>query len=172
MRFDTFVALTKICQRWPAEHGKIIQVLLGISFDKARGGFSVENLFSEGVDLEMTRGAERFVLEVKTTAGSYVTLQPKDVSGLKAKSAKDGYVPAVAALKLQYLADWVIAKAARLEPGCYTPDRLSLDSIPELESIAHVQFPKTVSELKHQVLNPPTGAPLEFLAEILMKESA
>jgi Holliday junction resolvase len=171
MRFDTFSALKAISCRWPVERGKIIQTLLAISFGKRRGGFTVVNRLSEGTDLELIRGAQKFAIEVKTTDGTDVTLTEKDISGLSTKSRNDGYVPATAALRLQFSADWVIANAEKLAEGSYTTERLSLDSIPELEFIARIQFEKTTSELKDRVLKPPSGTPLEFLSTILLKES-
>src|SRR5258708_34918886 len=69
MRFETFSGLMDISHRWPVEYGKIIQLLLAISFDACRGGYSVENRCSEGVDLEMIRGAKKFAIEVQTTEG-------------------------------------------------------------------------------------------------------
>ena len=171
MRFETFSALTAICNRWRSEHGKIIQLLLAISFDTRRGGYSVENRSSEGVDLEITRGASKFAVEVKTTEGSSVTLHEKDISGLQTKSRVDGYTPSVAALQLQRSSEWVIANATRLRAGEYTPPRLSLDSIPELESLARIHFGMTVIELLDPVLSPPGGSPLNFLSIVLQKES-
>jgi hypothetical protein len=81
MRFDTFSALMDICHRWPFEHGKIIQLLLAISFDTRRGGYSVENRTSEGVDLEMIKGAKKFAIEVKTTEGSHITAANRSKTG-------------------------------------------------------------------------------------------
>lgn len=171
MRFETFSALTAIRIRWPYEYGKIIQLLLAISFGTRRGGFSVENRSSEGVDLEVTKGATKFAVEVKTTEGPTVTLHEKDILGLQTKSRVDGYVPVVAALQLQRSSDWVIADATRLRAGDYSPSRLSLDSIPELESLARNHFGGTVTELLANVLSPPGGLPLDYLASVLVKES-
>jgi hypothetical protein len=171
MRFETFSALTAIHKRWPYEYGKIVQLLLAISFDIRRGGFSVENRSSEGVDLEVTRGATKFAVEVKTTEGSTVTLHEKDILGLQTKSRVDGYIPAVAALQLQRSSVWVIANATRLRAGDYTPPRLSLDSIPELQSLANCHFEGTVSELRANVLSPPGGLPQDYLANLLLMES-
>jgi Holliday junction resolvase len=171
MRFETFSALMAICHRWPFEHGKIIQLLLAISFDTHRGGFSVENRSSEGVDLEMVQGAKKFAVEVKTTEGSHVTLHDKDISGLQTKASVDGYIPAVAALRLQKSEDWVIADATKLPPGEYTPSRLSLDSIVELELLAKAHFESTVTELRDNVMSPPGGSPLIYLASVLLMES-
>jgi len=171
MRFDTFLSLTAIFDRWPVEYGKIIQMLLAISFDPCRGGFAVENHFSEGVDLELIRPTERFAMEVKTTEGAYFTLNEKDTSGLETKSQNDGYTPAVAVLRRWKLAEWVIGNAQRLPTGSHTCDRLALDSIPELESLARTHFERAVAELKDRVLSPPTGAPLDFLGTVLKTES-
>jgi Holliday junction resolvase len=171
MRFDTFSALMAIHRRWPVEYGKIAQMLLAISFDPRRGGFAVLNHYSEGVDLELTRGLEKFAMEVKTTEGDAFTLSEKDILGLQAKSRNDGYTPTVAALRLQRSADWVIGNAHKLIIGSYTCDRLALDSIAEIEGVAKIHFERTVTELEHSVLHPPTGAPLDFLASLLKNES-
>jgi Holliday junction resolvase len=171
MRFETFSALMAICQRWQFEYGKIFQLLLAISFDNRRGGYSVKNRSSEGVDLEMSQGAKKFAVEVKTTEGPHVTLYEKDISGLQTKALVDGYTPAVAALRLQKSEDWVIANATKLLPGDYSPSRLSLDSIVELESLAKTHFEKTVLELRDTVLSPPGGSPLNYLSSVLLKES-
>jgi Holliday junction resolvase len=171
MRFETFSALMDICRRWPFEYGKIIQLLLAISFDNSRGGYSVENRSSEGVDLEMIRGVKKFAIEVKTTEGSCVTLQDKDISGLKTKAGVDGYVPALAALRLHKCEDWVIANATRLRSGEYTLSRLSLDSIVELELLAKAHFESAVTEFRDNILSPPGGTPLNYLSGVLVKES-
>jgi Holliday junction resolvase len=171
MRFDTFSALMAINSRWPVEYGKIVQMLLAISFDPRRGGFAVLNHYSEGVDLELTRRTDKFAVEVKTTEGDTFTLNEKDIVGLQAKSRNDGYTPTVAALRLQRSANWVIGNAHRLIMGSYTCDRLALDSITELEGIATIHFERAVVELEHGVLCPPTGAPLDFLSSVLKSES-
>jgi Holliday junction resolvase len=171
MQFDTFSTLMAINRRWPVEYGKIAQMLLAISFDPRRGGFAVLNHYSEGVDLELTRGTEKLAVEVKTTEGDAFTLSEKDILGLQAKSRNDGYSPTVAALRLQRSADWVIGNAHKLIVGSYTCDRLALDSITEIEGIAKIQFEKAVVELEHGVLYPPTGSPLDFLSSVLKNES-
>ena len=171
MRFETFSALAAIRNRWPFEVGKIIQLLLAISFDARRGGYSVENRLSEGVDLELIQGTKRFAIEVKTTEGSHLILQDKDISGLKTKATVHGYIPAVAALQLQLPSEWVIANATRLRVGEYTPSKLSLDSIPELELLARRHFEGTVIDLRDNVLSPPGGLPLNYLSSVLLKES-
>ncbi len=131
----------------------------------------MENRSTEGVDLEMIQGAKKFAIEVKTTEGPHITLYDKDISGLQTKATVDGYIPAVAALRLQKSEDWVIANATKLQRGEYTPSRLSLDSIVELELLAKAHFESTVAELRDNVLSPPTGSPLSYLSSVLLKES-
>jgi len=173
MRFDAFSALTDIRRRWPIENGKILQLLLAISFDRRRGGYSVISRLSEGVDLEMTSDASKFAVEVKTTEDSQVSLEEKDITGLRAKAA-DGYVPAVAALRLQLSENWVIADISnfdRFPPGSYAPLRLSRDSIPDLDSSAKRHFGQVVVEFRDRVLSPPGGRPLDYLERVLCEES-
>jgi hypothetical protein len=98
-------------------------------------------------------------------------LQEKDISGLKAKSAADAYVPALAALRIQKSADWVIANATRLRAGEYTPSRLALDSIAELELLAKTHFEDAVVELRDRILCPPKALPLDYLSSVLTEES-
>ena len=149
-------------------------MLLAISFDKRRGGYSVVNHLSEGVDIEMTSGAMKYAVEVKSTEGSLVSLGNKDITGLRKKAA-DGYVPAIAVLRLHLSENWVIANSSnfsRFQPGDYTPVRLSQDSIPELELLAKEYFEPAVVGLRNDVLSPPGGAPLDFLAKVLVREES
>jgi hypothetical protein len=173
MRFEAFSALSDIRRRWPIENGKILQLLLAISFDRQRGGYSVINRLSQGVDLEMTSDANKFAVEVKTTEDSQVSLEEKDIIGLRAKAA-DGYVPAVAALRLLLSENWVIAEISnfdRFPPGTYAPVRLSRDSIPDLESSAKRHFEKVVVEFRDSILSPPGGRALDFRERVLHEES-
>ncbi len=171
MRFAVLDALQRIHSKWPTESPKVIEKLLGISFDPKRGGFEVESRSIEGVDIGLIGSTEKYAIEVKTTSGWYVTVQEKDIKGLSDKARRDGYLPCVAALRIDLLGEWVIAKAEKLLPGDFTPERLSLDSIPHLEGIASGYFEPTVLELLKGVLNPPSGSPLNYLSEVLAKES-
>jgi Holliday junction resolvase len=172
MRSEVYLALRQINNRWLGLYGKIVEKLLAISFDPLRGGFDVENRSTEGVDIELVGTKGKYAVEVKTTSGSKVEIKGKDIEGLRAKAAKDNYVPAVAVLRLQLLDTWIIAKADHLLPNVYTPERLSRDSITELEQIGNGYFETTVLELKQDILNPPGGTtPLEYLAAVLARES-
>jgi len=178
MRINTFTALMDIHSRWPSECGKIIQSLLAISFGPPRGGFVVENRISEGIDLELS-DPQKFAIEVKTTESNTVVLSEKDISGLRAKFKNDGYIPAVAALRLQLSADWVISSARNLDgrdlrlcAEAYTCERLALNPIQELQEIAQREFETTVAELRDGVLSPPNGSPLDYLRHVLQMENA
>lgn len=171
MDFALLDALRQIQEKWPKVSGKIIEKLLAVSFGPKRGGYAVESKSIEGVDIGLVGPNQKYAVEVKTTSGRYVTVQDKDINGLSEKAKKDGYIPCVAALRIDLLEDWVIARADRLLPGEYTPKRLALDSIPELEAIAILHFERTVLELAERVLSPPGGSPLNYLADILAKES-
>ncbi len=171
MRFSVLDALQRIHSKWPTESPKIIEKLLAISFDPKRGGFEVESRSIEGVDIGLISSKEKYAVEVKTTSGRRVTVQEKDIKGLSDKAKRDGYLPCVAALRIDLLGEWVIAKANRLMPGDYTSVRLSLDSVPYLEGIASVHFEPTVLEFLKGILNPPDGSPLNYLSDVLAKES-
>ncbi len=171
MRFDVLEALRLIHDRWPTESGKIIERLLAISFDSKRAGYRVESKSIQGVDIGLVRGVEKYALEVKTTSGLSVKLEEKDIKGLLEKAENDQYIPCVAALKIDLLQDWVIARAGRITPGEYTVWRLALDSMPELETIARVHFERVVLEHAASVLNPPGSSPLKYLGEVLERES-
>lgn len=124
------------------------------------------------MDIEMVRPEKKYALEVKTTTGTCVSIGPKDVEGLRQKARNDGYVPLIGTLRVSLLEDWVIAQAECIRIGDYTPRRLALYSVPELESIANVQFEKAVLELSESILNPPVGSPLRYLDNVLANESA
>ena len=171
MQYEVYVALRQICERWP-EHGKIIEKILAISFDDARGGFEVESRSTEGVDIELINECLKYAIEVKTTSGVSILLAEKDIKGLLSKARKDGYIPVVAVLRIQFLSDWVFARANDLVPNYYSPERLRLKSIIDLESIARLHFGRTLLELKGNILNHPGGIPpLTYLDEILARES-
>lgn len=128
------------------------------------------NRLSEGVDLEIV-GADRFAMEVKTTEGSSVTFEDKDVIGLQTKAESDGYLPTVAVLRVRLFDDWIIADAKKLKPGPHSPERLALRSLPDLEAMARKNFREAVEELREGILNPPPASPLEFLQNVLESES-
>ena len=174
MEYKTYLALRDIGARWPAESSKIIQLLLAIALGRHRGGFAVTNHLTEGIDLDLVRGLDKFTVEVKTTEGISVTLLDKDIEGLRARASTDAYKPAVAALSLRYspASEWTIASADRLIAKRYALRKLALDSLPALECAARLNFPRTVSDFGDKVLNPPTGQPLEFLQNVLATENA
>jgi Holliday junction resolvase len=171
MRWDVLSMLKRIEGRWPYDFPKIIENLLAISFDRARGGFDVVSRSVQCVDIEMIGGGNKYALEVKTTTGCSVSIDTKDVEGLKQKAKNDGYAPLIGAIRLGILENWVIARADHLQVGDYTPQRLALDSVPELESIAEVQFEKAVLELGDSILDPREGSPLGYLDSVLANES-
>ena len=172
MLYEVFQTVTSICQRYPAESGKILEQLLAISFDSRRAGFSVESHSTEGVDIGLVRQHERYAVEVKTTQGFEIELQDKDIDGLHRKWITDDYIPVVAALKIEFLQDWVVARAANLGSGWYKVDQLALRSLPHLQSLARQHFPGAVVELGPKVLHPPGGiSPLEFLGTVLKSEN-
>jgi Holliday junction resolvase len=172
MLWDVLSMLRRIEGRWPNDFPKIIEKLLAISFDNARGGFDVVSRSVQGVDVEMVGPLSKYALEVKTTTGNYVSVGPKDIEGLKQKAKNDGYVPLIGALRVALLGDWVIARADRLQIGDYTPQRLAINSVRELELLAKAQFEKAVLELGENVLDPKEKSPLEYLDSVLAKESS
>jgi hypothetical protein len=171
MQFETFSALMDIRRRWRSDYGKIIQLLLAISFDARRGGFQVQNHSIEGVDLEISQGAKKFAIEVKTTEKSYISLRDKDVCGLKTKATVYGCIPAIAALRLRHTEDRSIANASRLLVGKCPLARLHLDRITELEFLAKTHFGNTVAEVHDRIMSPLDGSPLNYLSTVLKKES-
>jgi hypothetical protein len=171
MQFETFSALMDIRRRWRYDYGKIIQLLLAISFDARRAGFQVQNHSIEGVDLEISQGAKKFAIEVKTTEKPYISLQYKDVCGLKTKATMYGCIPAIAVLRLRHTEDWSIANAGRLLVGKCPLARLHLDRITELELLAKAHFGNTLTELHDRIMVPLNGSPLIYLSTVLKKES-
>jgi hypothetical protein len=119
----------------------------------------------------LIRAIQKFAIEVKTTEGTQIALAHKDVTGLRAKSEHDGYIPAVAELRLGYSSDWIVCNAQRLTVGKYACSRLALDSMPELEVAVTQHFERTVSEFKRT--NPKTSQrrTINFLNSILIAEN-
>jgi Holliday junction resolvase len=170
MLFESYCVLRNIYRRWNSDYGKILQTLLAISFDPRRGGFFVQNRLVEGVDLELTRGSDKYAIEVKTTEGTEISLQEKDIEGLRVKTFH-GFTTAVAVLRLERAENWIIANAATLSVRDYTPARLGLYSIQNLENIALQNFEKTLLEFHEAILSPPGGQVLDFLTSILRQET-
>jgi Holliday junction resolvase len=154
-------------------YGKIFEKLLGISFGPKRGGFSVVNNSTQGVDLELIQGAKKFAIEVKTTASAnQILLADKDLrDGVLRKATNEGYVPAIACLRLDFLEEWRICKAHNLKPRMHSVSSFSINRIQELEAIANLWFPRTLLELKDQILDQRNGETvLNFLSERLRAE--
>lgn len=155
-------------------YGKIFEKLLAISFDPKRGGFRVENHSTEGVDIGLIKGAQKFAVEVKTTAsGNTITLGDKDLrEGVLRKADNEGYIPAIACFKIAVTEEWRIGDARFLTPGEYSPWTLSLRPIAELEAIANTWFPKTILDFKEQILGQGNGdTVLSILDQVLRAES-
>ena len=78
MKPSTWFALEQVLEKvGDQETGKVVQKLLAIAF--RRLGFErVVERSTQGVDLDVARGDERYAIEVKTAQGWEVSLDPKD----------------------------------------------------------------------------------------------
>lgn len=113
MKPSTWFALEQVLEKvGDQETGKVVQKLLAIAF--RRLGFErVVERSTQGVDLDVARGDERYAIEVKTAQGWEVSLDPKDIKGPPGRHY-DRYQAVMAVLRLSPEEDWILA---RMHPG-------------------------------------------------------
>lgn len=113
MKPSTWVSLETIrAEVGDQEMGKVVQKLLALAF--RRMGFErVVERSTQGVDLDVARGDERYAVEVKTVQGWTVALGPKDILGPESREF-DRYQAVMAVLRLSPEEDWILA---RMNPG-------------------------------------------------------
>lgn len=136
MKASTFRLLVRLRDKYgPGLFGKIAQKLLAVALRNA--GFThVVERGVQGADVDAANGGgEKYTLEVKTTDGHSISLSKENLDAL-ARRTKDGYVPVVAALRMQMFEDWLLAKVPlnELWPGSIPLSRLRAYRIRHLEA--------------------------------------
>lgn len=145
MRRATYDSLMILHQCYgPREFGKLCQKLFALSYRRA-GFVHVIERGVQGVDVDAADGQRKFATEVKTTLGTAIVFQAKDVAGLVARQ-NDGYLPLLGVLRLSPLSDWLLADAAHLEAGRLSLDMLRPYRCHELEGHLRQHFDAVVEE--------------------------
>lgn len=165
MKVTTFQRLVRIRRKFgPGLFGKIAQKLLALAFYDAGFRHVVERGV-QGVDVDAASSeGEKYTLEVKTTERDTISVSQENLDALRDR-AKDGYVPLIAALRLQMLGDWLFAKipATRLRPGSIPFARLRAYRIAELETLVCPSFETVVNQHFSSIL----GQGERYLADLL-----
>ncbi len=155
MKSRTFRQLQTLREKYgPGVFGKITQKLLALAFYDAGFHDFVERGV-QGVDLDVANPAgEKYALEVKTTDGETVPISEENIGALKDR-ARDGYIPVIAALRIQLFEDWVVAKIPlnQLRPGTLPLSRLRAYRMRQLEGSLCPAFEAVVNEHFSDVLS-------------------
>ena len=148
MKTATFYQLRKLRQQYgPGIFGKITQKLLAIAFYNA-GFHHFTERGVQGADIDVANPAgEKYALEVKTTDSNAVPLSKENIDALAGRTS-DGYVPMIAALRLQMFEDWILADVplSQLRPGVIPLSRLRGYRVARLEERICPAFEEVVSE--------------------------
>lgn len=140
--------------------GKILQLLLAITLARVGHRITRERL-SQDVDILMIgqKGA-KYAVESKTTTKGYVSINHKDIQGLRLAEA-DEYTPAIAALFIHKAGElWYLALAKGASPDSYDPGWFRTRPIEPLQSAVRKEFSNVLYELWPKVRNSPQPIPL------------
>ena len=96
-----------------AQRGKYAQVTVAAALQRAGADVSDIQLV-EGFDLEVEYGGRDYGLEVKTTTGDRISLQPKDLDDVR-KVRSEGLEPGFAVLRLAAGAQWWVSRPEPIE---------------------------------------------------------
>lgn len=168
MKIDTFECLEKIRNKFgPGIFGKIVQKLLALTFCDAGFLYMVERGV-QGVDIDVTSpDGMRYAVEVKTTDADRITISQDNIEALKDRT-HDGYIPLIAALRMQPFEDWILASIpiARLQRGTHLLSRLRAYRVKDIESLICPAFEAATKKHSLGVLN--RGE--DYLREILAQK--
>lgn len=148
MKVDTFQHLQQIrAKSGPGIFGKIAQKLLALALYEA-GFLDIVEREVQGADIDATDVAgKKYALEVKTTDGDSVPITRENIEALKDRT-NDGYLPVIAALRIQMFDDWVFANipVGDLRPGPLPLSRLRAYRTKDIETSVCPAFEAVVSQ--------------------------
>ena len=148
MRVRTFQQLHNIREKFgPGIFGKITQKLLALTFYAAGYSHVVERGV-QGVDIDAANSqGKRFTVEVKTTGGDSIIISKDNIDALQDR-ASDGYVPLIAALRMQMFEKWIVASIplSQLRPGSIPLSRLGAYRVGDLETSINPAFETVVNQ--------------------------
>ncbi|KKM05771.1 hypothetical protein LCGC14_1750720 [marine sediment metagenome] len=155
MKSDTFGRLQTLREKYgPGIFGKIAQRLLALAFYDADFNVVAERSV-QGDDIAVANSVgEKYALEVKTTDKKAILISKGNIDALKER-ASDGYIPVIAALRIQLFEDWVVAKIPlnQLRPGTLPLSRLRAYRMKQLEGSLCPAFEAVVNEHFSDVLS-------------------
>jgi hypothetical protein len=148
VKVNTFQHLQQIRAKFgPVRFGKIAQKLLALALNEA-GFFDIVEREVQGVDIDATdRDGKKYTLEVKTTDGENIPISRENIEALKDRT-KDGYLPVIAALRVQMFEDWIFASIplGGLKPVSLPLSRLRAYRIKDLEASVCPRFEVVVNQ--------------------------
>jgi Holliday junction resolvase len=137
----------------PGIFGKIAQKLLALALYEA-GFLDIVEREVQGADIDATDAmGKKYTVEVKTTDGESIPISSENIEALKDRT-KDGYVPVIAALRIQMFEDWVFANIplGSLRPGPLPLGRLRAYRIKDVETYVCPAFEVVVNQHFNGVL--------------------
>lgn len=148
MTSDTLALLRQLRLRYKAgTQGKIIQALFALALVSTRCCDVVLRL-SEGVDVTLRRSeGDKCAVEVKTTERPVVAISARNIRAL-AQATRDGYVPVLAALRMEVLGGWLLARVPlnEMRPGNLSVETLRAYRQREWEDLIDAAFDGIVKE--------------------------
>jgi len=155
MKTRTFRQLQTLREEYgPGIFGKIAQRLLALAFYDADFNVVAERSV-QGDDIAVANSVgEKYALEVKTTDKEMIPISKGNIDALKER-ASDGYLPLIAALRIQLLEDWVVANIplSQLRPGTLPLSRLRAYRMRQLEGSICPAFEAVVNQHFSDVLS-------------------
>jgi hypothetical protein len=168
MKVDTFQHLGQIRAKFgPGIFGKIAQKLLALALHEA-GFLDIVEREVQGADIDATDMAgKKYSFEVKTTDGESVPITRENIEALRDRT-NDGYLPVIAALRIQMFEDWVFGHipVGDLRPGPLLLSRLRAYRIKDMETAVCPAFEVVVNRHFGGVL----GKGEYFLSQVLARE--
>ncbi|PIU56167.1 MAG: hypothetical protein COS87_02985 [Chloroflexi bacterium CG07_land_8_20_14_0_80_45_17] len=148
MKVGTFQHLQQIRAKFgPGIFGKIAQKLLALALYES-GFFDIVEREVQGADIDATDiMGNKYTLEVKTTDGESIPISRENIEALKDRT-KDGYLPVIAALRIQMFEDWVFANIplGNLRPSSLPLSRLRAYRIKDIETSVCPAFEVVVNQ--------------------------
>jgi Holliday junction resolvase len=155
MKSHTFGRLETLREKYgPGIFGKIAQRLLALAFYNADFNVVAERSV-QGDDIAVANSVgEKYALEVKTTDKKTILISKGNIDALKER-ASDGYIPLIAALRIQLFEDWVVANIplSQLRPGSLLLSRLRAYRMRQLEESICPAFEEVVNQHFSSVLS-------------------
>ena len=164
MDLKAYLIIKKIKEQF-SDYGKIYQKLLSLTFVRA-GKRLLEEKSIQGIDLIIETDGKKYAVEVKTTDGDEVVWAEKEIDDIE-RAKGLGFIPALAALKISPLANWVIASSCGLSKGTVKIGMLCQTRIPQLEEGINERYAEVVLDIGKKLLDENPASPQDWLNEVI-----